>query len=166
MGPRRQHYLYAHVALRDVFHYDPPKIMAILRGPRGEEFVQTLWRDLAGQIAEGERLEDGPPTVDVAEQKGREIVLVWMPLPAGVTECHAVALVTEMARRGPGLAAGTVPHYFTLERGEDLEGGERTVLCGWAEQGEDFTHYNLGDGPEPTRAAFLDAVGAHLDGRI
>lgn len=133
--------------------------MEVLRGPRGGEFLRTLWRDVGEQLGEEERLP-GDPTPDVVEGNGRRVVLVWMPAPLGTTECHAVALVTEAA------PAGAVPHYFTLERGETLEGGERTVLCGWAEQGEDFSHYNLGDGPAPDRADFLAAVQSHLDGRL
>lgn len=149
-----------------MFHYDPARVMSILLGPRGGEFVRTLWRDLAAELAAEERLDGPEPAVEVAAREGRQVVFVWMPAPAGVTECHAVALVTEPSGAAAGARGEMVPHYFTLERGEDLRGGARTVLCGWAEEGENFRHYNLGDGPEPAPAALLTAVRDHLDGRL
>jgi len=148
--PRRHHYAFAHIALRDVFHYDPARVLDVLEGPRGREFVEKLWIDVGLQLDEADRLDGSLGCEAVAVDDARA-VLVWLPLAKGLAECHAVALL---------LDDGASPHFLTLEVGES-----GTMLGGWSAQGEDFAHFNLGDGPAPTREALVGAVTGYLDQR-
>ena len=58
-----------------------------------------------------------------------------------------------------GEPEGTPEHlYLTLEKGFDMGGNERTVLCGW----EGDSHVNFGDGPPATQADFIKAIEGKL----
>ena len=52
--------------------------------------------------------------------------------------------------------------YFTLEKGQTIDGGDRTVLCEWAMHDTGPRHVNFGDGPDATAEAFLHAVTSQL----
>lgn len=68
----------------------------------------------------------------------------------------------------PEVRAGwPVPvRYFTLEKGQNLDGSDRTVLCEWERHETGPRHENFGDGPAPDPEAFLAAVtGLVLESR-
>ena len=130
-----QHYLFAHRILASLMQSDPEGFRAALLN-QGNALLQRLWVH-AGQ--HGQPSPGGQPTFSVHQlSPAREALVVQLPAPQEPPEAYFVALV-----------GGRV---YTLELGQ---GGNCTYLCSWSES----THANLGQGPEPRREAFLEALG-------
>ena len=161
--PRRQHYLFAHVVLRQLAFENPMAVVGSLHSPKAGELLAMVWKDVTERVREA-----GEPTpLDGSELRaegmllgGFPCVIVTMPPPVATTEAHFVALVLHL-RPGAGKNAPEKPElsYFTLEKGFSTDGSDRTVLCAWS---ADQAHSNYGDGPEPTVPAFARAVEAML----
>jgi hypothetical protein len=159
---RTHHYVFGHIALRQLFFYNPPGFVGAL-ADRGAELVKQIWDDVGKKVQEGE-LEATPlssrgldcSTHDLGS--GTVAVVVALPRPEKTAEAHFVGLVLRMPKkrlwgllgRGKGVA-----RYITLEHGVNIEGGDRTVLCEWSGEG----HHNMGNGPEATVSAFVQKLG-------
>lgn len=158
---RTHHYVFGHIALRQLFFYNPPACVGALAG-RGAELVKQIWDDVGEKVQESD--EEARPlssqgldcsTHEVGE--GTVAVVVTLPRPEKTAEAHFVGLVLRMPRkrlwgllgRGKGVA-----RYITLEHGVNIEGGDRTVLCEWSGQ----SHLNMGNGPEATVSAFVQKL--------
>lgn len=164
--PRTQHYLFAHVALRELALAKPIGLIGVLHSPGGTEFLRTLWADVAEQVrAGGERADlDGSGLSYQAIRVGDyPCAMVTMPPALAPAECHYVAIVLNV-RLGLGeeLPENPEASYYTLERGVTMEGAERTVLCGWDAKG---SHLNYGDGPPADPQAFARALADVVAGR-
>lgn len=150
-SPRQHHYVFGHVALRQVATADPDRFLAVFEGPDGGEFVRDLWLDVGRSVPPDDRIPDFGLSVGLHEVAGRTVVLVRCPEPEGTTECHLIAIVDVEG----GL------RYLTLEKGFSLgdDPVERTVLCEWV--GE--RHCNYGDGPPAAEdGPLLDRIGDML----
>jgi hypothetical protein len=165
--PRTQHYVFAHVALRQLAFERPLEIVGTLHTADGPRLLQALWQDVAEQVrASGEPAEiDGSALAFAGVRVGDfPCAVVRMPPPLAPAECHFVAIVLHMeldAQHDPAPEKPEVS-YYTLERGVTMGGGERTVLCGWDAAG---THLNYGDGPRADPDAFAAAVKELVVGR-
>jgi hypothetical protein len=164
--PRTQHYVFAHVALKEVAFADPVTTVGLLHGPRAVEFLNKLWDDVAEKVRQtGEPADVDASGLAVQPQRVGEFpcAIVHMPPALEPAEAHLVGLVLHV-KLGSGEPPPDSPElsYFTLERGITLDGGERTVLCAWTREGQ---HLNFGDGPAVQDEAFGKAIQDILAGR-
>jgi hypothetical protein len=159
---RPQHYVFGHIALRQMFFHNPPAFVAALAS-RGEELLKQIWDDVGEKIdqAEGEAVQLPSQglacsTHDIGS--GAVAVIVSLPPPTEPPEAHFVGLVLRPPQTKPRGLLDTekgIARYITLEHGINIiEGEERTVLCEWS--GE--SHANMGDGPEATVPAFVHTL--------
>lgn len=133
-----QHYLFAHRILSGLLQSDPEGFRAALL-KEGDGLLQRLWIHAAQH---GKPSPGGQPTFSVHQLgPAQEALVIQLPPPTDPPEAYFV-----------GLFNNTV---YTLELGRDLTGDQPcTYLCSWSET----THANLGQGPEPEREAFLQAL--------
>lgn len=136
-----------------------------LLSPKGDELLRSLWDDVAKSLRErGTEAPDPYPGIDVLPLKAGPFpcVVLRMPPPEKVTECHYVSIVLHFDPASEEPTEQTPVSYFTLEKGVSFQGemmkAERTVLCEWTQT----AHSNYGDGPRPDAQAFADAVGELL----
>jgi hypothetical protein len=165
--PRTQHYVFAHVALRQLAFERPLETVGTLHTQDGPKFLQALWQDVAEQVrASGEPADiDGSALAFAGVRVGDlPCAVIRMPPPLAPAECHFVAIVLHVKLGGSDEPPAEKPEisYYTLERGITMGGGERTVLCGWDAAG---THLNYGEGPRADPDAFASAVKELVCGR-
>ena len=150
---RRHHYEFAHRVLRMMFLQDSMRFLALLKGPRAQEFLLDVWTRVGAPIPADDRIE--PEGLrgshhELTSGLFSPAALIELPPATEIAEAHLVAAV---------LADG--PRYFTLEKGVALPAmTPRTVLCEWRAEGQ---HVNYGDGPAAEAGAFLAAVEAKVN---
>ena len=161
--PRRHHYEFAHLALRQLCANDPLKFFAIFGSEDQRGFVDWIWKtveDHVGTPAQDMRSDE--ISIVTCRLADSPAILISMPPPKATAEAHAVGLVLTRTQRElvTEAEADAKPafRYFTLEAGTNLDGSPRTVLCEWAEE----SHLNFGDGP----AADLDAFGKAIEQKL
>jgi len=149
-APRPHHYAFAHRVLRSVVETQPDAAIRALAGDRAAFMLGDLWKMAAKGLDPAQVLsEDGLRREIRQTSRGRQVVVVILPEPAGITEAHYVAI----ASTDDGL------RYFTLEASVDFQSNDPiTVLCEWSEG----RHLNFGPGPEPSIPALLDAIEPKL----
>lgn len=160
------HYVLAHLALRTLALSNPVQFLAIMASGNGRDLIADLLAEIGKRI--GKRMGKPPPfTADNVTIHCRRVgvfpcAVLKMPPPQEAAECHMVALVAlmDVATESPTEWKRATPpaRFFTLERGMHMGGQLRTVLCEWS----DSAHSNLGDGPEPTVDAFIQALVGRL----
>lgn len=146
------HYVFAHRMLPELLLRAPmaKDSVPFLCGPDAAWFLAHLWRSLGEKLPETERLAgDGLAARSHDAGDGRTVVVVTLPPTVASPEAHFVAVVTN-----PG--KGEVTRYLTLEHSIDIETRKPiTVLGEWTADG---SHVNMGRGPEPEEAKFLESV--------
>lgn len=174
--PRDQHYVFAHIMLRQLAEQHGTKLLALFSDDdKAMAMLRQVWtethRACVDHAAErGDAPPEALPATNLNITRGRAAnrpaAVVELPTPEFATECYAVAIVgkfrldqdrDELPSDDPGV------YYFTLERGVRFKDDDpvRSVLCEWTENG---THANHGDGPTDTSAkGFLTALDDHLD---
>jgi hypothetical protein len=162
---RTLHYVFAHIALRQLAFEHPLGVVGTLHSPKAAEFLRSVWDDVAEQVKRnGEPVDIDASALAVSPVRVGDYpcALVRLPPPQAATECYYVALVLHVDLREEAAAAAEPPpekprlSYFTLEYGASLDGSERSVVCAWDEAG---SHLNYGDGPwPPAPEAFAGAV--------
>ncbi len=164
--PRCRHYVFAHVALRNVAFEYPVEIIAALGSEKAGAMLDDLWQSVDEACIE--QGDDQHPVDKNAVQIHRVQIgdfptaVIAMPEPMGATEAHFVAIVLCVNPREAGLSKeDIVVRYFTLEQGAKLsaQDADRNVLCEWTADG---SHVNLGDGPPAELAMFVSAVRSKL----
>jgi hypothetical protein len=158
------HYVFAHVALRQVCQANPFAFFGVMASPDRQEFLDGLWDKVRERHA-----EDGEPCFSSTEIKVETTligqypaVLVIMPPPKFWTEAYMVCAVLEVPVDEISERTDEKPtvKYFTLELGLNIETGEHyTMFCGW----DDDTHVSYGVGPDVTEKAFLEAVARMIE---
>ena len=133
----------------------------IMASPQKDEFLKDVW----GQICENCDPE-GKASFDISEViastgriKDYPAIVIRMPPPQRTTEAYFVAVVLKIDVEEDDQPENPDFAYLTLEKGMNLDGSDRMVLCGWT--GEN-THDNYGEGPEATPEAFVAAVEARV----
>jgi hypothetical protein len=155
MMPRHHHYLFAHRALYACACEEPQKTITLLSSDDAQDFLEGLWTHVGEQLPDEDRLTFEGLSSRVARLDEKHMVaLVTMPEPQGTTEAHFVAIIFTPPQRSLFGRKKTDLRYITLERGMELSGESRTVLCEW----RDDSHLNYGNGPEATEVAFLEVV--------
>lgn len=143
--------MFVHQALPAMFFANPAKFVTTLV-ERGDEVLHTLWHQVGQQVREANRISPAGLSAETRQLEDEtRLVLITLPAPKGVTEAYFVALAYRPPTQQKGLT-----RFITLEYSLSLEGSPGTMLCEWTAEGQ---HGNLGQGPEPTLEAFLEAVG-------
>jgi hypothetical protein len=150
--PRRWHYEFAHILLPRFLFEKPDAVVSALNDPQKSPQLISAIMDGAA-VDSGLSPEESDSIADsISIHRHRNLIhnrialllVLEMPPPIAVAECHFVAIVYKLDRS---------VHYFTLERAFDDPA--KTQLCSWdAEQ----VHSNFGDGPPADADRFADAV--------
>ena len=152
-APRRQHYHFAHVALREKAESFPKPLVDNLRVESGIRRLNFYWMSEA-KVVKGTEEEFIPAEglacfpVDLSgEYYG---VVVQLPQPERMAEAFFVAIIL----RDTGHNSDVTCRYVTLELGKNKDGTHRTVLGEWV----NGSHFSYSSGPPPERGAFIEAV--------
>ncbi len=156
---RQQHYVFAHAALPQLAHASPPRMMNVLCGPTGRDFLRRLWEEVGNGCDADERVPGEGISLDVVQlPTGHVAGVISLPEPRAVPEAYFVAVVAPEPDES-GFAADTGCRVITLEKTMDLlgQGGPLTVIGEWTADG---AHANFGSGPAPALADFVAPVGS------
>lgn len=152
-NPRRQHYHFAHVYLRDRAFGNAKLLIDELSKDDSAEFLKIRWiltgfnsKDAEDDFITNEGLEAFPFKV------GNDFygVLVQLPKPERIAEAYFAAIILSV-----DADTSTACRFYTLEFSKRDDGSHNTVLGEWVGKG---THFNLGPGPAPEQQAFIDAI--------
>ena len=162
-GPREQHYIFAHIAFRQLAFRDPQACMAVLYSPVAKKMLAEIWDDVTKYCAQSGHATDLKAD-ELKIHQGRvglyPCVVVEMPPPLRMTEAHYVALILRGHLENGKVVNEDPPLlYYTLEFSLRGDGTPFNMLCAWDDQG---AHHNYGEGPPADVQAFLDAL-AKLD---
>lgn len=151
-APRKQHYYFARVYLRDRAFQHPKLLIDELREESGSKYLKIRWavqamasKEKDADIISHDGLECFPIEI------GNEYygVLVQFPKPERIAEAYFVAVILPVRAD-----ASTKAYFYTLEFGKNEDGSERTVLGHWSPG----IHSSLVNESEPEREAFVQAI--------
>jgi hypothetical protein len=151
------HYVIAHLILRKIAQQHPLNFFGPMWSPQRDQFM----RDVLEQVRIRYDNAGNPPfaladvVITTCLIKGFPSVVIQMPPPTNIGEAHFVAAVLKEDIQADSLPEPADVRYLTLEKGWNLDGTERTVLCAWM---RDHMHVNYGDGPPATQEDFIAAV--------
>lgn len=148
--PRRHHYVFAHVALRQVVQRFGAEMPAHVRDGSLADRLAHLWRGVGESLPPDDRMPADGLTADLAVLDAHDLVLVTMPPALHTTEPHYAAIAVDRA--------DSSVRYLLLEHTLNVDGTPATMLCEW--RGE--THVNMGAGPGPDLESFLETVATRL----
>src|SRR5262245_29676550 len=132
MMPRHHHYLFAHRALYACASEEPQKTIALLSSDDAQDFLEGLWAHVGEQLPAEDRLISAGLGSRIARlDEKHQVALVTLPEPQGTTEAHFVAIIFTPPQRSLFGRKKADVRYVTLERGMELSGESRTVLCEW-----------------------------------
>jgi hypothetical protein len=154
------HYVLTHIALRQICMANPAGFFRVMASQNRDKFLEDVWQRVRKNCD-----DKGNPSFSIEDVKVETtqieefpIIIITMPKPQFDTECHMVGIVLRVDVKDfieNRLPEKPVAEYFTLEKGSNLDGSDRTVLCKWDESG---THYNYDTGPNPTKIEFMKAI--------
>lgn len=192
---RRQAYEFEHIVLRDAALLDPILFLWASRLPNAADKLKNIWRRCAGEEESIDaaglevHVQDraGLSTVVVTLPEpvaptecflAAALISVPSAIVDKVNEAEPNVPAADPLDRALKVLIGSHPWqerqtwnipvlFFTLELGENIDGQQRTMLCQWQREDDgSVRHVSHGDGPEPTREAFLAAVGRVLMGSV
>ena len=153
MPPRRDHYLFAHHVLRELFFIAPEALLTDLTGRDEQRVLARIWDQAAEDLPRHIRTPVALFETRHLRVAGRTATLIRLPTPVAPPEAHFVALI---AASEPDEA-----RYFTLERtaAADAEPpDEMAVLGEWLDDGRRRSY-----GPRPAECeAFVQAIEREL----
>ncbi|MCG8583358.1 MAG: hypothetical protein MI757_01430 [Pirellulales bacterium] len=164
-SPRKQHYVFAHLAFRALVEASPMHVlMTLLSKDSGMKLLDETWQQVGTQCTERDLVASDGLAYEIHELwDKRPVILVTMPKPARPHEAYlAAAVIRPPKRRFFLFERPAATEYFTLEVGDVERGDFDTVLGQW--RGE--SHLCYSDSPEVDDAAFLRAVVRVLKGEI
>lgn len=148
--PRRQHYAFAHIYLREKLPF--AKIFVENITKPDSKFLNSYWVSSAMHFKPNED-EFIPPNGLCAYpfkfSPNLNGAIIQLPQPKRMAEAFFVAAVLEESEDYSEIKS----RYITLELGANEDGSGRTVLGEWR-----GSHFNYGSGPEPTVEAFLGSL--------
>jgi len=155
--PRKQHYVFAHLALRALVEASPMHVLLkLLSEEDGPKLLKEVWDEVGKQCTGDETADFAALTYQLHELSDkRPVILIEMPKPRGVRECYYTAtVITPPRRRWFIFERPAQTRYFTLEIGDASRGDFDTVLGEWC--GE--SHLNYSDSPPIEKKDFLLAI--------
>ncbi len=152
IGPRKQHYYFAHQGLREVISRNP-KIFI-------REILQTNSKRLDFEWVRCATLSK-PEDERFIEAKGLTSYLIYFsdkfygafvrfPQPERIVEAYFAAIIVSDFEN----TLDRKFRYITLEVGNSKNGIPRTILAEWTES----SHKNYGTGPDPDPELFLSEI--------
>ncbi len=149
-GPRRHHYIFAHVAVRQMFLSRPEEFVAELTAD-ADRFLQAIWNRVARDVGPEEYLTGEGLRCEPVKDGNTEYYFLVMPEPEQISEARLTCCYYHHESSFFGLAKGKMTaRYFTLEFGRHLDGSPWSVLCEWQYD----RHVNYGEASGTTRATF------------
>jgi hypothetical protein len=166
--PHCHHYMFAHVALRQVAYSNPVGCLGVLASPDATSFLTDLWHDVDKCCRERGETSTIQPSEFVVHKLcvGKyPCAVVEMPEPWFITGAHFIGILLRKPIDQIGPMERDVPlMYYTLEKTIDLgDDTPQTVLCCWTKDG---MHSNYGPGPDPTLQAFVEELERRESGRM
>jgi hypothetical protein len=154
------HYVLAHIALRQICMANPVRFFEVMGSKNRGKYLEGIWQQVRKNCD-----DKGFPSFSIEDVKVETTkidqfpgIIIIMPTPQFDTECHMVGIVLRVNVKDfieNRLPEKPVAEYFTLEKGSNLDGSDRTVLCRWDESG---THHNYDTGPNPAKIEFMKAI--------
>ena len=145
------HHMFAHDDLPFHFFNDPSAFLDSICENR-EDVLRHRWKvcEISG-LGEGYISGIGETkksaellSVETIKEDSFTLAVIKMPEPRRETEAYFIAMAVQQQH------SKLQETYLTLEKSSN-----GTMMCGWDENG---THFNYGEGPEPTQKDFIIAV--------
>ncbi|NJM46086.1 MAG: hypothetical protein HC860_07815 [Alkalinema sp. RU_4_3] len=159
---RRQHYLFTHKYLRDLFHQNPNLFFEQMRSEQGGTYLAQFWQNTAEEF-ELDNLDIVDATglnIDYREAADYGLVIILLPPPRISPEACFIGVWANYSNAYRGRDSF---RYFTLELKEDVDSvssqlgeSETHMLCEWT---ADSKHLNSGE-IGPTLSGFVRAIEA------
>lgn len=151
---RQHHYVFAHLALRQIALGDPLECLDILGSSRAGHFIRDVFSSVCDHIEDEPDFSPSQIVVHPTQIGRYPCAVVQMPQPQAATEAFyaATVVLVDIRRAVPPNLEKVTARYFTLEMGHTPE---TTVLAEWTAN----AHVNYGNGP----SANLDDFRASLE---
>jgi hypothetical protein len=165
--PRCHHYMFAHMALRQVAYSNPLGCLGVLASPNATAFLKDLWQDVDKLCRERGETSTIQPSEFVIYKLcvGKyPCAIVEMPEPWFITGAHFIAILVRKPLDQIGPEERDAPMmYYTLEKTINFDDDTpQTVLCSWTKEG---THSNFGPEPQPELHAFVKELQRRESGQ-
>jgi hypothetical protein len=163
------HYMFAHVALRDLAFAEPVKILGILASAADRvQLFDFVLGEMDARIGDKERRSFSSADIlfSAALFSDRPCAILQMPPTRAPGEAYFVAIVGRFPVPDPGSKLEAKPNealidYYTLERTIPSSSEEQTVFASWSADG---THSNLGKGCKPSLEDFVSFLKQRSQG--
>ncbi|MET1257362.1 hypothetical protein [Aliikangiella maris] len=138
-SPRKRHYAFAHIALRQVCLRNPHYIFALLASEEKNEFLTDLIRQVERNYPEDLTVFSAEDIkIRLLKVDNFPLVLLEMPAPRHSTECKFIGIVCLWEVGKPITDEIPEIHYFTFELAPSAS-NELGYFCQW----KDDVHGNL-----------------------
>lgn len=154
------HYLFAHIALRQIALDRVLGVLGMLSGDQSKKFIASLLSTLSEDLKHPAPFTADDIFIHPLRLGNYPAAIIEMPVPRETAEAYFTAMIALIDLEEPPPAdLTTIPaRYITLEKGVSLDKKPRTVLGEWTES----SHLNFGTGPDPTLAGFEAAINQLL----
>jgi hypothetical protein len=154
------HYVFAHYALRQLALSSPLNFLAMMASPDANGFLDSILDQVAERCGQRPAFDHSAIKIHPLRVKQFPCAILELPEPKEIAEAFMVALVVpfDASSSEPPDADALTGRFFTLEKGETLDGQPRTVFAEWDEEG----HSNYGDGPVVDVEAFCEAISSRV----
>lgn len=155
------HYVLAHGALRQHCFANPLLFFSLMGSDKRNGFLNQIWEKVCEFCDQSGSAKFGIDDVKVhiGHIKDFPYIIICMPPPAEVAEAHMIGIVLKVDFNIDVEDQVPSVSYFTLEKGESVDGVDLTVLAEWSKEG---SHSNYGIGPEPDAPKFLAAFASRI----
>jgi hypothetical protein len=159
---RRQHYLFTHKYLRDLFHQNPNLFFEQMRSEQGARYLAQFWQNTAEEfeLDNLDIVDARGLNIDYREAADYGLVIILLPPPRLSPEACFIGVWANYSNAYRGRDSF---RYFTLELKEDVDSvssqlgeSESHMLCEWT---ADSKHLNSGE-IGPTLSGFVRAIEA------
>jgi hypothetical protein len=159
---RRQHYLFTHKYLRDLFHQNPNLFFEQMRSEQGARYLAQFWQNTAEEfeLDNLDIVDARGLNIDYREAADYGLVIILLPPPRISPEACFIGVWANYSNAYRGKDSF---RYFTLELKEDVDSvnsqlgeSESHMLCEWT---ADSKHLNSGE-IGPTLSGFVRAIEA------
>jgi len=154
MDIRNHHYIFAHLALPQLFLANPARFLGALNED-GNVFLEHLWKMVAEKVPREEVLDSKGMQFDFVVDDDALLAIIRMP-PAQA-DAEALLVACHFWTAPPPNPATPQARYFTLEMGGQEVGVPQTVFCEWEKENGRLSHVNYSTGPDTVRG-FVTAI--------
>ena len=150
---RKQHYLFAHHTLRDLFIKEPEVVINRFRNDKGKAFLFETWNKAGKDLGEPNLVAPRGLRHEVRMYDGSiTVAIISLPTPEAVSEAYFAALIYRPQKK----QQKAITRFILLVHSVPLGYSNlSSVLQEWTLDG---IHKNIGYGCESTLDAFYTAV--------